>query len=293
MARRARGTRRERFARACAALALATTRAARASTPERDASECQCLSIHDPRFVCAPRAHAGALPTETARRVLEQAIKRGDAHGWERTRLRHAYLDETYEVKVSDVPETTRNEVRSAYEKYFIPLAREQCMVDDHFKFEDEAFFVVKYDAKGDFKSTATHVDGKHLSFVASLNNVTEYSGGGNNFEGMSFSVPHGGVHKLDDHVVPAQPIGSVVVHGSQLEHSSFDVTSGQRYVLVVEAHVNKSCCFDFTTFMNKFVTRLLIVIFAVIAVMGGVVDYMQKSIQKARNGGVAHEKVW
>jgi hypothetical protein len=131
------------------------------------------------------------------------------------------------------------------------------------------------------------------LSFVASLNNVTEYSGGGNNFEGMSFSVPHGGVHKLDDHVVPAQPIGSVVVHGSQLEHSSFDVTSGQRYVLVVEAHVNKSCCFDFTTFMNKFVTRLLIVIFAVIAVMGGVVDYMQKSIQKARNGGVAHEKVW
>ena len=135
MARRARGTRRERFARACAALALATTRAARASTPERDASECQCLSIHDPRFVCAPRAHAGALPTETARRVLEQAIKRGDAHGWERTRLRHAYLDETYEVKVSDLPETTRNEVRSAYEKYFIPLAREQCMVDDHFKF--------------------------------------------------------------------------------------------------------------------------------------------------------------
>ena len=225
--------------------------------------------------------------------MLEQAIKRGDAHGWERTRLRHAYLDETYEVKVSDLPETTRNEVRSAYEKYFIPLAREQCMVDDHFKFEDEEFFVVKYDAKGDFKSTATHVDGKHLSFVASLNNVTEYSGGGNNFEGMSFSVPHGGVHKLDDHVVPAQPIGSVVVHGSQLEHSSFDVTSGQRYVLVVEAHVNKSCCFDFTTFMNKFVTRLLIVIFAVIAVMGGVVDYMQKSIQKARNGGVAHEKVW
>ena len=279
--------------RACAALALATARTARASTPERDRSECQCLSIHDPRFVCAPKAHAAALPAATARRVLEQAIKHGDAHGWARKRASHDYLDETCEVSVRDLPETTRDEVRSAYEKYLIPLAREQCMVDDHFKFEDEEFFVVKYDAKGDYKSAATHVDGKHLSFVASLNNVTEYSGGGNNFEGMSFSVPHGGVHKLEDHVVPAQPIGSVVVHGAQLEHSSFDVTSGQRYVLVVEAHVNKSCCFDFTTFMNKFVTRLLVVIFAVLAVMGGVVDYMQKNIQKARNGGVAHEKVW
>lgn len=75
-------------------------------------------------------------------------------------------------------------------------------MVDDYFKFEDEEFFVVKYDVKGDFKSAATYVDGKYLSFVASLNNVMEYLGGGNNFEGMLFFVLYGGVYKLDDYVV-------------------------------------------------------------------------------------------
>lgn len=45
--------------------------------------------------------------------------------------------------------------------------------------------------------------------------------------------------------------------------------------MFVVEVYVNKLCCFDFIIFMNKFVMRLFIVIFVVIVVMGGVVDYM------------------
>jgi hypothetical protein len=44
---------------------------------------------------------------------------------------------------------------------------------------------------------------------------------------------------------------------------------------------------------MNSFVTKLLIFLFFIVAVMTGVVDKAYKQVQKARNGGVLHEKVW
>lgn len=269
-------------------LALGVAIAARettASTPVEE--DCQCLSIHDPRFVCAPVAHADAMPLETVRRVRDAAIDHAKTHGWERLRAKHDYVDETHEVKVSDLPEVVRRELRQAFDAYLAPLAREQCMIDDKMKFEDHEFYVVKYDA-ANFPSTAQHVDAKHLTFLVSLNNVTEYTGGGNQFHGIGFSVSHGGAHNLNDQDVAAQPIGTAVIHGAQVWHLSHDVTGGERYVLVGETHVNKSCCWDMTSFMNKFVTRLLIVLFAIVALMTGVIDMMQKRIMKQK-----HEKIW
>jgi|TARA_B100001540_G_scaffold281556_1_gene271719 hypothetical protein len=267
------------------AVACVTARTVTASTPVED--ECPCLSIHDPRFSCAPVAHADAMPTETIRRVREAAIERAKTHGWERTRPKHDYVDETREVKGRDLPETVRDELRRTFDERLAPLAREQCMIDEKMKFENHEFYVVKYDAVN-FPSVAQHVDEKHVTFLVSLNNVTEYAGGGNQFQGMGFSVPHGGPHALHAHDVPAQPIGSVIIHGAQMHHSSHDVTGGERYVLVVETHVNKSCCWDFTAYMNSFVTRLLIVLFLIVGIMTGVLDWIQKRIKKEK-----HEKIW
>lgn len=256
------------------------------------AAECECLDARDPRFLCAPHAHENGLSAETARRVMEAAIAVGKRDGWERARFEHQEFHETRMVRVSALPKSVQDEVDRAFETRVAPMIREQCVIYDHLKFENEQFYVVKYDAK-EFKSIDMHHDDHHLSFVASLNNVTDYSGGGNNFEGVSFSVKAGGVEHLNDHKFDPQPTGSIVIHGGKLNHASLDVTRGTRYVLVGEVHVNKSCCFDFTTYMNKFVTKLLVFLFFIVAVMTGVVDKAYKQVQKVRNGGVSHEKVW
>ena len=44
---------------------------------------------------------------------------------------------------------------------------------------------------------------------------------------------------------------------------------------------MNKSCCWDFTAYMNTFVTRLLIVLFLIVAIMTGVLDWIQKRIKR------------
>lgn len=256
------------------------------------AAECECLDARDPRFLCAPHAHKDGLSVETARRVMEAAIAVGKRDGWERARFEHQEFQETRMVRVSTLPKSVQDEVDRAFETRLAPMIREQCVIHDHLKFENVAFYVIKYDVK-DFKSIAMHHDDQHLSFVASLNNVTDYSGGGNNFEGVSFSVKAGGIEHLNEHKFDPQPTGSVVIHGGKLMHASLDVTRGARYVLVGEVYVNKSCCFDFTAFMNSLVTKLLIFLFFIVAVMTGVVDKAYKQVQKARNGGVLHEKVW
>ena len=140
------------------AVACVTARTVTASTPVED--ECPCLSIHDPRFSCAPVAHADAMPTETIRRVREAAIERAKTHGWERERPKHDYVDETREVKGRDLPETVRDELRRTFDERLAPLAREQCMIDEKMKFENHEFYVVKYDAVN-FPSVAQHVDEK------------------------------------------------------------------------------------------------------------------------------------
>ena len=142
-------------------------------------------------------------------------------------------------------------------------------------------------------RRSGAHIDGAHMSFLVSLNNVTEYEGGGNTFEGLAFSIPHNGMHKLDDHNIDALPIGGVVVHGSRLSHRSRSVTSGVRYVLVGEALLNKSCCWDLTSYMNKIATRLLVIVFFVFFLLYGVFNAMLKNIERARNGGVSKQKVW
>ncbi len=256
------------------------------------AAECECLDARDPRFLCAPHAHKDGLSVETARRVMEAAIAVGKRDGWERARFEHQEFQETRMVRVSTLPKSVQDEVDRAFETRVAPMIREQCVIHDHLKFENVVFYVIKYDVK-DFKSIAMHHDDQHLSFVASLNNVTDYSGGGNNFEGVSFSVKAGGIEHLNEHKFDPQPTGSVVIHGGKLMHASLDVTHGARYVLVGEVYVNKSCCFDFTAFMNSLVTKLLIFLFFIVAVMTGVVDKAYKQVQKARNGGVLHEKVW
>jgi hypothetical protein len=128
------------------------------------------------------------MPTETIRRVREAAIERAKTHGWERERPKHDYVDETREVKGRDLPETVRDELRRTFDERLAPLAREQCMIDEKMKFENHEFYVVKYDAVN-FPSVAQHVDEKHVTFLVSLNNVTEYAGGGNQFQGMGFSA--------------------------------------------------------------------------------------------------------
>ena len=253
--------------------------------------ECECLLLSDPRWKCAPRAYAEAFPADVAEDILKDALRVAERKGWERERDEvWGGLDETRQVDASALSERVRRELRSAYEKTLIPLAREQCVIDDHLKFEDDDWYVVRYDAK-EFPRASRHRDGGHMTFVVSLNNVTEYEGGGSVFEGLAFSVPHGGVHKLEDHDIPAQPIGGTTVHGSQLMHWSNAVTSGTRYVLVGETTVNKSCCWDMTAHMNRLANKAMVIAFFFLAIVWGVLGTMMKNIQKARNGG--KEKVW
>ena len=93
-------------------------------------------------------------------------------------------------------------------------------MIDEKMKFENHEFYVVKYDAVN-FPSVAQHVDEKHVDVFGVAQQRHRVRGGGNQFQGMGFSVPHGGPHALHAHDVPAQPIGSVIIHGAQMHHSS------------------------------------------------------------------------
>jgi hypothetical protein len=270
---------------ALAVCALAAwTRVARAS------DECECLNIRDVRFYCAPEAYEDVFPVETARRVVRAAVEHARTHGWEKTRHRYRGVQETRQVRVSALGEATQREVASIVDKHIAPRMREQCMIQDHLRYEDVEFYVVKYES-GDLSSVGEHLDHKHMAFLVSLNNVTDYTGGGNNFEGLALSVKDKGMQRLKDHVFPPLPMGGVIIHGGQLTHFTLDVLLGTRYVLVGEAHVNKSCCFDYTGFMNRWVTRALIFVFLLICVMTGLIDSIHRKIKLARNGG--HEKVW
>ena len=281
-------SRRAMTRRAAAACALWAVLFAAAPPAHAKATDgCECVHWSDPRFICAPQTHEDVFDASAARRIRDAAVAHAQRHGWEAHRANGEDELETRAVSVSALPEDTRREVMNAYENKIIPLTREQCVIDGHLKFEEEEFFVVKY---GDgMKSVASHVDGKHVSFIASLNNVTEYVGGGNVFEGLSFSVPHGGVHHLSDHDVKPMPIGGVIVHGANVKHSSVDVHSGERYVLVGMAYINKSCCFDISTFMNKWVTYLLIVVFAIVLVVSGCTEWLRTKSWR----GAQHDKVW
>lgn len=286
-ARRARGDGGARAVLARVMVACAVACVACAHPAHGTQSECECVHWSDPRLICAPHAYEDVLDASAARRVRDAAVVYAQKHGWKEHGVNGGDDFETQAVSVSDLPEDARREVMDVYENKIIPLTREQCVIDGHLKFEEEEFFVVKYG--GGVKSVASHKDGKHLSFIASLNNVTEYVGGGNVFEGLSFSVPHGGVHHLSDHEMKPLAVGGVIVHGANVKHSSVDVHSGERYVLVGIAYVNKSCCFDVSRFMNKWVTRLLILVFALVAVMSGATEWLRKKPWR----GEQHQKVW
>lgn len=257
-----------------------------------DAS-CECLTMTDPRWKCAPKGYLDAFDADVAREIVRDAESRGASAGWESERGESwRGLERTRQVRAAALSERTRRELRRVYEKSLIPLAREQCVLDDHLKFEQDEWFVVKYDEK-EFPSTETHMDEAHVSFLVSLNNVTEYGGGGNTYEGLAFSIPHNGMHKLDNHDIDALPVGGVVVHGSRLSHRSRAVTSGVRYVLVGEVFVNQSCCWNMTAYLNKMATRVVILVFFFVFLFYGFFSALLRNIEKARNGGVDKQKVW
>jgi len=255
-----------------AALGIASaTRAVRGANN----GKCECIHPTDPRFICAPKAHEGVIEPSVARRIRDHAEEVGNKSGWTRER------DDGFEsrfVSSLRLPQETQREIARAYEK-IISMTREQCVIDGHLMFEDEEFYVVKYDAG--MKSVSQHQDHKHVSFIASLNELSEYEGGGNVFGGLSFSAPHGGVHHLEDHKEKPLEVGGVVVHGARVWHASEDVRSGTRYVLVGTAHVNKSCCFKVERFMTKWITILLVISFVLVMMVSGTTEWLRKKSWK------------
>jgi len=151
--------------------------------------------------------------TETCEWIIFEANETGHTNGWNLFRHQH--------YPTIDIPLQIINPVFKfcafAFLNLFKQTFKSYC-IPEKYTPNIKDMFIIKYDVTTQ-KSLNTHKDGTHLSFNIMLSDIHDYESGGTYFDdGLSYYLNR----------------GDVLVHSGYINHGSYNITKGVRYILVV-----------------------------------------------------------
>ena len=222
-----------------------------------DASRCACARRDDLRRKCAPVLRESALPRAEAEALRAEAD--GVAGGF-------VAKDEAYPTSDVDFERMSANARAMVSEKWWpiiVREIRERCgySTDDYVS----PYRVVVSRYGDEVRKIYAHADAGDVTFTVLLNDPSEFEGGGTKFFGRVYK--DGWVRDVgDDATMSPRAPGGLVVHGGDVTHESIEVTRGTRYVLIGFSNVNRECCVDGDTMLNRLVMGLCFTMFALLA---------------------------
>jgi hypothetical protein len=172
------------------------------------------LALALPRRMSTPRLLRRLLSSDECLRLLESARRHGEEHGWGSIHRLYPTVDLPVSALCggAEVAELVAARAFPAFERLF----GASCGPPGSLMLRD--CFVVKYEAGGQ-TGLAGHVDPSFLSLVMTLNQTSDFGGGGTYFEHTGRTVS------------PDQ--GDAVCFLGKVFHEGRPVTRGTRYVLV------------------------------------------------------------
>ena len=222
-----------------------------------NASRCACARRDDLRRKCAPVLREGALPRAEAEALRAEAD--GVVGGF-------LAKDEAYPTADVDFERLSANARAMVSEKWWPIIVRE---IRERCGYSTDDFvspYRVVVSRYGDeVRKIHTHADAGDVTFTVLLNDPSEFEGGGTKFFGRVYK--EGWVRDVgDDATMSPRAPGGLVVHGGDVTHESIEVMRGARYVLIGFSNVNRECCVDGDTMLNRIVMGLCFTMFALLA---------------------------